>query len=269
MHINFTPSLNKLGIEILKANYMVLDNNWKAENICDPFTRLYFVKKGSGFIHQGEKKLAILDEHVYIVPAGCTVSYGCDYLEKIWFHIRINGTEKFDMLSEFPSIDALSFPAKSYETLYAALESEDNIKLLSVYTLLYETTFAFAERYTPNIAIPVKHYSALTTALLNEIGDDLRITLTVQELANKLFVSTSKAHKAFQEEVGKTIGKYIDELVFAEAKKLLSDPMLSINDICMRLDFCDRFYFTKRFKELHGLTPAAYRRLVLPNSSKD
>lgn len=269
MNVDFTPSLNKLGIEILKAHHMTLGSKWKGVNICDPFTRLYFVKKGSGYIHQGEKTLAISDEHVYIVPAGCTVSYGCDYLEKIWFHIRINGTEKFDLLSEFPSIDMLSFSAKSYETLHSSLESEDNIKLLSVYTLLYETIFAFAERYTPGIAVPVKRYSDLTTALLNEIGDDLRITLTVKDLADRLFVSTSNAHKTFQAEVGKTIGKYIDEMVFAEAKKLLFDPALSIDDISTRLDFCDRFYFTKRFKELYGLTPASYRRLVLPNSSKD
>jgi len=55
-------------------------------------------------------------------------------------------------------------------------------------------------------------------------------------------------------------------VVFAEAKKLLSDPSLSIATISAQLGFCDRYYFSTRFKEVCGITPAAYRRITLLNA---
>ncbi len=266
MNRDYTPPLHNLSIEILKAHSMVLDSKWKYENMCDPFTRLYFVKRGKGYITHGDKRLDIQDERVYIIPAGCTVSFGCTYLEKIWFHIRLNGTEKTDLFSVYPTIDSLPFSASSYEKLYEALSGNDNILFLSVYTFLYETMFSFAEKYSPRISSPTKNYSELTTFLLREICEHPRISLTTQELSDKLFVSPSTAHVTFRNEVGKTIKKYIDEMVFAEAKKLLLDSSLSIDAISAQLGFCDRHYFTTRFKKVCGLTPAAYRRITLPNT---
>lgn len=266
MNRDFTPPLHKLYIEILKAHRMVLDSKWKYENMCAPFTRLYFVKKGKGYIIHGDKQIDIQDEHVYIIPAGCTVSFGCKYLEKIWFHIRLTGTEMADLFSVYPTIDSLPFSASSYEKLYQALSSNDNIQFLSVYTLLYETMFSFAEKYSPRISAPTKNYSDLTTRLLGAICEHPKITLTTRELSKKLFVSPSTAHVTFREEVGKTIKQYIDEMVFAEAKKLLLNPSLSIDDISERLGFCNRNYFTTRFNKVCGMTPAAYRRIALPNT---
>lgn len=265
MNRDFTPALHKLFIEILKAHYMVLDSKWEHENMCDPFTRLYFVKRGKGYIIHGDKRIDIQDEHVYIIPAGCTVSFGCQYLEKIWFHIRLTGTEKADLFSVYPTIDSLPFSAASYEKLYEALSSSDNILFLSVYTFLYETMFSFAKKYPSRICAPTKNYSDLTTRLLREICECPRITLTTRELSKRVFVSPSTAHVIFREEMGTTIKKYVDEVVFAEAKKLLLNPSLSIDDISAQLGFCDRRYFTTRFNKVCGLTPAAYRRITLPN----
>jgi AraC-like DNA-binding protein len=47
--------------------------------------------------------------------------------------------------------------------------------------------------------------------------------------------------------------------ILEEAKKLLSDPALSISDVAERLTY-DKSNFTKFFKEYAGTTPTAYRK---------
>ena len=95
------------------------------------------------------------------------------------------------------------------------------------------------------------------------IRDNIRITLTTKEIAENLFVSVSLLRRTFQKELGRTIGEYVDEMVFSEAKKLLSDSFVSVTEVSRRLCFGSRTYFTQRFKEIYGMTPTEYRRIAL------
>ena len=62
-----------------------------------------------------------------------------------------------------------------------------------------------------------------------------------------------------EKETGKTVGQYLDNLLWAEAKRrlLLSDA--SVRAISEELGFCDQFYFSRRFRQLFGVTPSYYR----------
>ena len=66
---DFTPNFRDLEIEIMKAYYMEIGNAWQYENVLDPFTKIYFVKRGKGFLKQGETYLPIEDGLVYIIAA--------------------------------------------------------------------------------------------------------------------------------------------------------------------------------------------------------
>ena len=46
--------------------------------------------------------------------------------------------------------------------------------------------------------------------------------------------------------------------------RLLEEGELSIDDICETVGVKDRFHFSRMFKRLHGLSPAAYRRGYRP-----
>lgn len=260
---DFTPNFRDLEIEIMKAYYMEIGNAWQYENVLDPFTKIYFVKRGKGFLKQGETYLPIEDGHVYIIPAGCEVTCGCEYMEKVWMHVRMNGTEKYDLLSKFKTIAALPFPIADFQFLLSLLESKNLMDYYYVKLLVGNIILDFAKAVNPPLMISAKEYSPMILSALLYIRDNIRITLTTKEIAENLFVSVSLLRRTFQKELGRTIGEYVDEMVFSEAKKLLSDSFVSVTEVSRRLCFGSRTYFTHRFKEIYGMTPTEYRRIAL------
>ena len=59
---------------------------------------------------------------------------------------------------------------------------------------------------------------------------------------------------------GLTYGTLIDEVRFAEAKKLLLESGLRVEDVAVSVGFSDQSNFTRMFRRVGGLTPRAYRK---------
>ena len=90
------------------------------------------------------------------------------------------------------------------------------------------------------------------------IRENLSVKISVKELADRLYISESILAKKFRKEVGITLGKYIDKMVFYEAEKLIMQGDLTIGQISEKLGFCDQFYFSRKFKERYQETPQSY-----------
>ena len=65
----------------------------------------------------------------------------------------------------------------------------------------------------------------------------------------------------FNKEVGVSMGRYIDDQLMSEAQRLLDQTYESVAGISQILGFSDPYYFSRRFKQLCGITPLRYRRL--------
>lgn len=262
-----TQSLFQLNLEVLQSFHVILGDNWKIENVSDPFTRLYYVCDSiGGYLKRNGKEIPLLPWHVYMIPSGCQFGYGCKSLEKIYFHIRINGSQQYDLLSNVPDICYMPFSSDKYNALKEDFYSDDFTRLFRVQATISDTIAKLSKSdiFPP---VPAKTYSAVVEKALAYIHANIRINLSASDIANTLFVSVSTLRKLFKDEIGTNLGQYIDDLVFAESKTLLMEHTLSIDAISAQLGFCDRFYFSRRFKEKHGLTPAAYRRLIIPGQN--
>ena len=62
---------------------------------------------------------------------------------------------------------------------------------------------------------------------------------------------------------GLTYGTLIDEVRFTEAKKLLRDPDIRIEDIALSVGFEDQSNFTRMFRRLSGLNPKEYQKAAV------
>lgn len=253
------PEKNTLDMEIVGSDYAVLDERWHHENECNPFSRLYFVRRGSGYLREGEREIKLLGGYVYLIPADCEFSYGCSELEKLYFHISLTTAEKYELLSGLKKIYKLPFGKDEFEELFKYCFSEDYMDFLRLKAILYKTVARFSREYEfPEK--PIKKYSETVEKIMRFIQENVRINLSVREISKELFISESKIRKAFLEETGTAVGSYIDDLVFAESKKRLVQEKASIKDISRTLGFCDQFYFARSFKKRSGKTPSEYRR---------
>lgn len=159
--------------------------------------------------------------NVYLVPAECTFAYSCEHLEKIFFHIYVDTLEKYDLLSGVKRICSVPFSKEEFEELKECLETDDYIKLIKLKLTIYDTIVKMSGKFGFK-KVPIKQYSEGVTKAMEYIHRHTRINLNTETVSEKIFVSKSKLRKDFKKETGVSIGKYIDDMVFFKAKRLLN-----------------------------------------------
>jgi len=99
--------------------------------------------------------------------------------------------------------------------------------------------------------------------VLAHIAANLASPLTIEELTLIADIARSRFVTLFREATGDSPQQYIQQRRIAEARRLLADPTLQIKQIAAMTGFDDRFYFSKVFRRVDGLTPTQYRAAVL------
>ena len=82
----------------------------------------------------------------------------------------------------------------------------------------------------------------------------------VAELSERFYLSPSYFAHIFKARTGKSVIEYINDLRISHARSLLSSEALSVAEIARRVGFPDGNYFSRKFKEVTGETPLAYRK---------
>lgn len=265
--LNKNYRLTNLGLELESAAHAIVDSAWHGETVSEPYSKLYYIKEGKGFIKIKDKVTELTAGNVYLVPTGCVYDCGCEYLEKIYFHFYVNTFEKYDLLAKVNKIYSLPFSKAEYDELKSCLEADDYFKLMKIKLILYETLVKISEKYNFK-KVDIKQYSDGVKKAMGYIYSNTRINLTTEIVSENLFISKSKLRKDFKNETGISIGKYIDEMVFQKAKRLLYKENLSISDISQKLGFCDQFYFSRQFKARYNMPPSEYRKQLMIEKSK-
>ncbi|GAB3920509.1 helix-turn-helix domain-containing protein [Larkinella terrae] len=78
--------------------------------------------------------------------------------------------------------------------------------------------------------------------------------------ATALHITPKYLSEVLQAELGKPAKAFIDEYVMMEAKSLLKQTSLTIQEICYWLGFEDASHFNKSFKKQTKTTPTEYRK---------
>lgn len=84
--------------------------------------------------------------------------------------------------------------------------------------------------------------------------------ITIEALANKLFISSSYLMHIFKQEVGKTFNEYLIDVRIQKAKELLKDPRYKIYEVCQKVGYNDPKYFSQIFKKVVGISPSEFVR---------
>ena len=81
-----------------------------------------------------------------------------------------------------------------------------------------------------------------------------------REYADLLYITPNHLNALCKDLLGLPAGEVIRNRIVLEAKRLLINLDLSINEISTRLNFKDNSYFTKFFKKYVGVTPEDFRK---------
>ena len=96
--------------------------------------------------------------------------------------------------------------------------------------------------------------------VLSYIDHNFADSLTLEEVAPLFGYNSVYFGKLFNKEIGKAFNTYLNERRMTEAKKLLGSTDLKVYEIATRVGYKDVDYFSKKFKNSEGISPADYRR---------
>jgi transcriptional regulator GlxA family with amidase domain len=103
--------------------------------------------------------------------------------------------------------------------------------------------------------------------VIQMIEEDIRVNLTLAEMAEAVNLSPSHLYHLFKSETGMAPTRYVKALRMGKAKELLETTFLSVKEIVILIGATDGSHFVRDFKRQYNLTPTQYRRLLDENGS--
>ncbi len=102
--------------------------------------------------------------------------------------------------------------------------------------------------------------SKLLSDAMNYIRDNYKENLTLESVAQQVFISPFYLSHLFREELDITFLEYLTRIRIETAKQLLKDQNTTISSIAAEVGYEDPSYFSKVFKKNTGLSPNQYRK---------
>ena len=104
-----------------------------------------------------------------------------------------------------------------------------------------------------------KDYTSIVNSTLQFIKLNFKNDITLQCIANSLFVHPNYLASKFKKETGYTITEHLNNVRVKESKILLKTTNMSISELAYSVGYNDSKYFAKIFKKLNDITPSQYR----------
>ncbi|MBI2433576.1 MAG: helix-turn-helix domain-containing protein [Candidatus Hydrogenedentes bacterium] len=101
--------------------------------------------------------------------------------------------------------------------------------------------------------------TVLTELVTAMVARDPSLPFTVANVARAACMTPNYFSALFHKHTGKSFMAFLSGQRVEKAKSLLRDPSLNLQDIAERAGFQDAAYFSRRFKQLTGLSPSAWR----------
>ncbi len=168
-----------------------------------------------------------------------------DY-ENYFFYNNIELATTINKLVKECMSDSITKDALADLTLQELL-----VRIIQTQTIKAIDTNAFPDKNSP--IIPVVEY----------IRKNIRENISLKELSDKACMSTTSFYRFFKRELGMSPIEFILNEKIKQAKQLLKNPTIQVNEVCFQSGFEDCNYFIRLFKKYEGITPKQYQLLYI------
>lgn len=286
--------LDKRALQILKLALIniercKLDRSWHYTNVRGPFTRLYLITAGEGYVYHHNRKYLLRPGILHLIPGFTLGSYHCDiYLEQYYLHFynELDGLSEIflDRWCEY-EVEAIS---RDYDLFARLLELNPNTALPNYDPEKYDKPRQFLRAHTPDSQqSPADYLESLgimkqllarflrTTEqsnddehsqqlyrfrhVINYIHNNLHKKITVEQLAEKMYLNSDYFSRLFEQIIGIRPVEYINQKRLEKAQLLLATTEMSQEYIARQAGFNTIHYFSRQFKKHLSLTPGEYR----------
>ncbi len=221
-----------------------------------------FVIKGTGTVHTADGVIHPCEGDIYFLHQGDDHNYYADESDpwtKIWFNLSgelvrsivseyglrdkhiVHGLDLRGMFEEMLNLSREDIPAQEIHNRAASLFLEIVCKIAD--RLREEKSTALPD------AVAIKDY------ILRNAERNIR----AEELEELVSLSKSQVTRIFKKEYGVTPYEYLLSVKTENAKWMLMNTQLKVQEIATRLGFSDAHYFSNFFKLKTGVSPQRFR----------
>lgn len=98
---------------------------------------------------------------------------------------------------------------------------------------------------------------------LHYVHEHYHEDVTLEEVAEEVFMGASYLSETFKQEMGKGFSEYLTHYRLEKAKRLLEHSQsLKVNEVASMVGYRDSNYFTKVFKKKIGMKPSDYQTSI-------
>jgi len=98
---------------------------------------------------------------------------------------------------------------------------------------------------------------------LEYIEINFKKDITLDQLSKHINLTPSYVSKLFKKKLGVNFNRYLTIRKVKEAKRMLKEEKVNINEIAFSIGYNEPNYFCKVFKKVEGITPTQYREKML------
>ncbi len=138
------------------------------------------------------------------------------------------------------------------------LTSEQHRNVAAVVGNLWQLLGLIIERLQPT-STPSSSEDGIAQKIRRILLARVNEQLTIEQIADEVHVSPTRAKSTFQEAFGCGIKTYFNQLKIWQAKRLLCDSKRTIDQISRELGFSSASHFSRAFLMQTGQSPSSFR----------
>lgn len=223
---------------------------------------------GRGWCEMGQARHLVAQDQVVILPPGRPHSYGANPEQPWtlwWLHVEGALLPAFldsVRMTEDAPVRTLAEPARALalvaEVLTAMERDETQVSLLAASGAAWHLLTLLASDQAE--AGPGAQQADAIDSAAEFLREHVADRVSVSDLAARARLSPSHFATLFTRRTGIPVLQYQTQLRMARARVLLDTTDLAVGHVASEVGYADSFYFSRQFKQAHGLTPRDYRR---------
>ncbi len=193
------------------------------------------------------------EPHYNIKPEGFTRGFHIE-IEKNWFDDLNFSTENLQGSINISNPDLKFLLYK----IFRETKTDDATTLVSIQSLLLETLGKMLrDNRSENNKKPT-WVSEINSILNDQFSDQL----SLDYLSKTLDIHPVHLSRDFSKYFHSGLGEYIRKLKVQRSLQMISQEKLNLTTIALDCGFSDQSHFTRCFKEINGITPSQYRKIL-------
>ena len=240
------------------VNLLTLANKWIFSQVTAPYWHLYWNDKPGAVLIEGIKRYYLKPQVLALIPPHAVFSTrNCRPAHHFYIHFQLL-QPTLTMQSRIMLMPLRPAGKTLLRATMASLRHASGIS--RELSCLARSLIEWAFSTMTASAVPARQSDARLMAILTFLDQHVGVPLDNSNLARQAGMSKNAFMRLFKAQYELTPHAMIQRKRIEKACIMLHFSNASIDQIAEATGFCDRFHFSRTFKRLQGMGPAAFRR---------